>query len=715
MAKPKGDDSKLGLMDRKIDPRLRLLANGDENVCKARAATDAALAVDEQSSRGEIPIKAYAAPDSKKASRKKPKKGKIKKPVSMAKVSVFINRSGERSHIGDLESKIEASRGMISTAVLPLDEIVKTAQHAEVTSIEVGDRVRVPPVILSHDKPPVSKPSFDERKVKAQSRRHNYGRDVLVGIIDVGGIAYAHQDFLTKNKKTGDMETRIERIWDMGALNSNMDKDIDEDGNGEFRKSPQGFDYGVELKREHLNVAIKAAKAVGVSPYAIEPQCHQSSGSHGTHTASIAAGNRGVCRRSPIACVMLDLAPEDEDRRRSFYDSVRIAHAVDYLLNVARELGEARGPNMPPLPLAINISLGTNGHAHDGSSAVSRWIDNALVVPGRVVCVAAGNSGQEAPSYPGDLGYIMGRIHSSGQVKSRGLSNSMDWVVVGNGISDLSENEMEIWYEPQDRFSVTVETPGPNSQKIGPVAPGEVIENRQLNDGTFISIYNELYRPANGCNTISIYLTPWLKAPYIGIKSGSWRVSLRGDDVRNGHYHAWIERDDPRPIIRKSGVSYAFYPSFFSLRSNVDTHSVSSLACGERILSIGNYHTASRGVNKSSSQGPTRTDRQKPEVLAPGTDVVAANGFAPKDKPWISMTGTSMASPYAAGVAGLMLGVNASLTAAQIVGIMRRTAYPIEDTDYAWKDDNGFGVINPKACVDDAYTLRAITDITDQI
>ena len=29
----------------------------------------------------------------------------------------------------------------------------------------------------------------------------------------------------------------------------------------------------------------------------------------------------------------------------------------------------------------------------------------------------------------------------------------------------------------------------------------------------------------------------------------------------------------------------------------------------------------------SSSQGPTRDDRMKPDIAAPGTDIVAANGF----------------------------------------------------------------------------------------
>jgi subtilisin family serine protease len=681
--------SKLSLENRKIDPRLRLLANCDLEVCKERAQTDAALVVGAEvtlTTEALIKSSRQTSDQKRKAVRDK---ASIDEPISSAKVSVFVNLSDDSDLLPLDETAPKPSvRGKVQTIEVPLNKIGKIALLPDVVSIEVGERIKVPPVILSQDAGQAKRPTLSERKITVESAKHRYGADVLIGIIDVGGIAFAHEDFLDENGLT-----RIERIWDMG---------------GNHRLKPVSHDYGAEFKKEHLNAAITTSKAIGVSPYAIEKQRHQIPGSHATHVASIAAGNRGICRNASIACVMLDLPADELDRRRSFYDSARIAHALDYLIDVAKDLGGEDGP----IPLAVNISLGTNGHAHDGSSAASRWIDNALAVPGRAVCVAAGNSGQEAPAYPGDLGYVTGRIHSSGQIKNKGLTNTMEWIVVGDGIADISENEMEIWYEPQDRFSVTVETPGPNSIKIGPVKPGQYIENRQLSDGTLVSIYNELYRPVNGCNTISIYLTPFLKDPLMGIESGLWRVSITGEDVRDGRYHAWIERDDPKIRIKRSGTNFASYPSFFSERSNVDSNSVSSLACGERIVSVGNYDAAQRTVNISSSQGPTRTGNNKPEILAPGTDIVAANGFVGDDDSWIGMTGTSMASPHAAGAAGLMLGTRNTLSAAQVLGIMRRTASPVENSDFSWKNDTGFGLLNVASCVREARNIDTYDDIT---
>jgi hypothetical protein len=184
----------------------------------------------------------------------------------------------------------------------------------------------------------------------------------------------------------------------------------------------------------------------------------------------------------------------------SFYDSSRLTDAVDYLLALGEQMD---------LPVSINVSLGTNGHAHDGSAAATRWIDAALSTPGRAVTVAAGNSGQEKAESDSDLGWIMGRIHTSGVLPASGLEQDLEWVVVGNGVMDLSENELELWYGAQDRFAVSVKPPG--LDWIGPIEPREFIQNRMLEDGTMLSVYNEVFHPVNGLNYISIYLSPFLQ------------------------------------------------------------------------------------------------------------------------------------------------------------------------------------------------------------
>lgn len=660
--------------DRKIQPKLRMIANGDTTVNVLRAEQCGVVAA--RSSRVTAGVPRLRRNTSEPLT-KMPARAVSPSALKQVPDDILVNLFVELNGVSDSASRLPGQTGRIGnvvTAQLPLSDIGKLAADPRVSYVSAGDVINAPTpeISLAHVSPP-RRPDAVERT----RNEHSNGNGVLVGIVDVQGFDFTHPDFLDSSG-----QTRFVRIWDQG---------------GSTRPTPKkgsgvaSYDYGAEITGQHMNDALSAAPSAGVSALDLEPQSQMADQSHGTHVASIAAGNHGICSEARIAGVLIDLAEEDEDRRLSFYDSTRIAHAVDYLFRLGDKLG---------LPVSINISLGTNGHAHDASSAVSRWIDHALAVPGRSICVAAGNAGQEAPTDSDDFGFVMGRIHTSGRIAASGLDHDISWNVIGNGVADISENELEIWYEAQDRVAISIRPP--NLGWVGPLEPGQFIENHQLPDLSFISVYNELYHPANGSNYISIYLSPFLTTAFdqiAGVRAGTWTVRLHGSEIRDGNFHGWIERDDPRRI---GNTDLWRFPSFFTPQSNVDNSSVSSLACGHRIISVANLDEAAERINVSSSQGPTRDGRTKPEVAAPGTDIVAARGFGPSDEEWISMTGTSMASPYVAGVAGLMLAVRPRLTAAQIGGIIKRTASPLPGDDFAWKNDAGFGRIDVEACINEA-------------
>jgi subtilisin family serine protease len=191
-------------------------------------------------------------------------------------------------------------------------------------------------------------------------------------------------------------------------------------------------------------------------------------------------------------------------------------------------------------------------------------------------------------------------------------------------------------------------------------------------------------------------------------------VRLIGKVVRNGAYNAWIERYDPGRIGGLPKTQWRL-PSFFGPKTFVDESTLSSLACGPRVIGVANLDEVRELLSISSSQGPTRDKRTKPEIAAPGTRIVAACGFDPKTK-WIEMTGTSMASPYVAGVAGLMLSLNPKLSAAQIAGIIQRTSRPPPGAGYEWQNDTGFGVIDPEACLKEVVRLtQPVEDLTERL
>ena len=667
---------------RKLQPKLRMIADGDTNVNVVRAERCAALTVTKpQLLKKHPPVRGKVAKGVHVDDAKRLKKGKLKKITGDVLTNVFVYLRDANSDDPPCGDRPHSRRGRIMQVQTKLNDIPKIAREEQVAFVEMAEALKAPAPRLAElrpDPPPLSLRRF------GKAAKHKYGEDVLVGIIDVQGFDFAHADFLDGNGKT-----RFLRIWDQG---------------GDARPSPQKegqFSYGAEFHRDHLNAAIKASPDLGLPAVDIERQSQMVEGSHATHVASTAAGNRGVCRNAAIAGVLVSLPREDEDRRLSFYDSSRLADAVDYLLELGDELGK---------PVVINISLATNGHAHDGSAAVTRWIDSALATTGRAVVVAAGNSGQERSETEGDLGFIMGRIHSSGTIPAAGLTRDLEWVVVGNGIMDVSENEMEIWFSAQDRIAVSLKPPG--KDWIGPIEPREFIENRLIENGTMLSAYNEVYHPANGLNYISMYLSPFFSPDeVVGVPSGTWLVRLHSREIRDGRFHAWIERDDPRQLGRVAEREAWAFPSFFTERSLVDDTTVSSLGCAVRVITVANLDEVGNKINISSSQGPTRDGRQKPDVAAPGTDIVAAKGFADEVDEWVGMTGTSMASPFVTGVVGLMLAIKPNLTAAQIEAIIRRTAKPLPGSSFEWTNDAGFGVIDPEACLTEVERVDERKDL----
>lgn len=660
----------------RLSPKLRMIINGDSEVNGIRSVLSGSVQSDTRVAEYANEALEKAASDGPPPELEKPES--MERATSRARVSCFVHLDPGADEQADAPSAVKpsAQRGNLAVAEFTPAQIERlssggsNAYEKGVLYVETGSALS-PPVplesVVSVTAPTV--PAWRTKLGKPTS-------EVIIGLIDVGGFDFGHPDFVVDGK------TRFAAIWDQGdekATATRPTKDI------------PGVDYGRIITADAMNEAIADAEAVGVAPSDFLRQSVQQPGSHGTHVASIAAGNRGVCPTAIIAGVNIAPGGEHLDRQQSFFDSTRLAHAVDFLL----ALGDKRR-----CPVAINISLGTNGHAHDGTSPIARWVDSALARPGRCVCVAAGNSGQEAARFEGDIGFVMGRIHASGRIAARGLVNDLEWQVVGNGRLDISENEMEIWYRPGDEFSVQVRTP--DGEVTDWVGPGEFYENYPLEAGTFLSVYNERYHPANGANRISVFLSPRLKDPIVGVQAGSWVVRLKGIEVRDGRYDAWIERDDPRPVGQIGRQQTWQFPSYFSARCNVDDSSVSSLACGRDVIAVGNADIVGERVHHTSSQGPTWDGRTKPDIVADGTDVIAAKGFGGSDTRgrWVAKTGTSMASPYVCGVAAQMLAREPRLTATQISGIMRRTAQPLPGADYTWQNDAGFGVIQPELCLD---------------
>ncbi|MDT7726033.1 MAG: hypothetical protein QOI21_2609 [Actinomycetota bacterium] len=111
---------------------------------------------------------------------------------------------------------------------------------------------------------------------------------------------------------------------------------------------------------------------------------------------------------------------------------------------------------------------------------------------------------------------------------------------------------------------------------------------------------------------------------------------------------------------------------------------VSSPASADAALAVGSV-TKSGGLSDFSSRGPRVLDGAvKPEISAPGTDIVAAKASGTElgevvDGQYVKASGTSMATPHVAGGAAILAGQHPDWTPDQLKASLVGTATPVGD------------------------------------
>lgn len=143
-----------------------------------------------------------------------------------------------------------------------------------------------------------------------------------------------------------------------------------------------------------------------------------------------------------------------------------------------------------------------------------------------------------------------------------------------------------------------------------------------------------------------------------------------------------------------------------------------------RIISVGSldqlYTLSDKDdmVSTFSSWGEESWSNSKPNLTAPGSNIaapLALNGNGNKDSfidvnsdgkdDYVYMSGTSMAAPYVAGLAALLLQANPDLTSNDIRYILMDTADPIKGVPPFIQ---GSGVVNPEKALQRAFYLKKL-------
>jgi len=135
-------------------------------------------------------------------------------------------------------------------------------------------------------------------------------------------------------------------------------------------------------------------------------------------------------------------------------------------------------------------------------------------------------------------------------------------------------------------------------------------------------------------------------------------------------------------------------------------------AKGEKMEGFGT-NTPVGTIAGFSSVGPTRDGRVKPDVVAPGVNIISAGNsfinyndskqlvtttvFLNKNYPWRVMSGTSMATPCVAGIVALWLQANPQLSPDDIKEIIKATSKKPEASLEYPNNTYGYGLIDAYA------------------
>ncbi len=506
------------------------------------------------------------------------------------------------------------------------------------------------------------------------------GKGVVIGFID-GGIYWQHADFRKR-----DSTTRIRFIWDQNLTGG--------------ANPPQPYGYGNEWNW----IAIDGGQCTH------RPEYLTSEFGHGTCVAGIAAGDgssyaqdtnltRGVAPDAEIIMVKVNY--------NNFLTNV--ANAVDYIFKKADALGK---------PCVINTSVGTYYGSHDGRDLASQIIDSLLdQKKGRVVVASAGNAGH----IKHHVGYDIPTTDSAYTYFKYNASFQGVYFDFWSDTADFNNAQFTIG--AADVSSGSIVDLGQLSymnvlQDFNPGQTGVQI-NRSLYNGVdlvgLVKIFAELQ---GGAYHVEFLITPVDNSHW-------WRLQTRG----SGKIDYWstsnniLGSSDMVDVLPNLAIINEYrYPD--SLKTMV-----SSWQCSDKVITVGNYSNRAayydadsnridltgpgydEVVGKrylTSSLGPTRDNRLKPDISATGSTTIATgdanvigtylsnvNRFKVAfTRKHIRNGGTSMAGPIVAGVAALYLQQHPTATHEEIKRAIIENATKDNFTTNTPNPEYGYGKVN---------------------
>lgn len=292
----------------------------------------------------------------------------------------------------------------------------------------------------------------------------------------------------------------------------------------------------------------------------------------------------------------------------------------------------------------------------------------------RIVVVAAGNEGSDG-------------VHAQGQ-----LVPGQD-LVLPVRVAEGGVLLCDVWIPRGDEVDVFLEAP--DGQRFEP-SPDEIATTH----GTFTADFVE--NPLNRDQNLTVLVID-------GRPDDQWSVRIRPISVVHGEVHAWATAPPDGTML---------FPG-----APVDGYTIGIPATEDRAITVGSLVSRKSfegpqgtatlpslnvdTLSLFSSQGPTRVGLQKPDIVAPGQVVTAAlsanSRFATDPRftarlhpsgAYITIQGTSMSTPFVAGLIALLLEREPNLTPEDVRQRLRVTARRDTSTGPVWNPRYGWGKLD---------------------
>lgn len=361
---------------------------------------------------------------------------------------------------------------------------------------------------------------------------------------------------------------------------------------------------------------------------------------HGTLVASIAAGRAcgdfkgGVAPKAKILVVRTKTAVSAGDPNSIGY-SVAHLEALKFIEEIA---------DQEQLPVVVNLSQGQNAGAHDGMSLLETSFDkfsNGGQKPNRAIVKSAGNDHEKAI-----------HAHISILPKSRG---KFEWT---SGGSQLVADTIEVWFSSQNECGFVLCDPdGEESPLVDARTPRITGE---FPSGARYELRYTRFHPDNGDHLLG--LTIWHDSVE-RLTPGRWVLKVTSDARTPGPtLHAWAERSNRE-------FAFAIPDHEMTLSIPGTAHSVITVGA----TSIDGDILAEASF---SAHGLTRDNRQKPDVVAPGVNILgaAAGSASGVVGAGSNNSGTSFAAPHITGLIAVAMSLRPGLNSVQLRGMLVASA-----------------------------------------